>query len=169
MMRRFSWPAAVMFSMMVGLSACGGEGSDAPAPPAATRATLQSVKIVNLGSEPSPGSSVTEITPTRFMLVARFSNDTPYQQVDVGIDAADFERLAALVESADLIRTLGENTGANGVCRHLGYEITIVRNGTPYQFSIPGGQTCGNAANAAFNKLMELHRELSSKYAPYTP
>ncbi len=172
-MKRFGWPAAVMFSMMAGLSACGG-GGDAPAPPVqvtpppAPVPTLQSLKIVDLGSLASQQSGVTEITPARFVLSSKVA-ETPYQQVDVAIAAADFARLAALVESADLTRTLGENTGIYAPCRHLGYEITIVRNNTPHNFAIPGGQTCGGASNAAFVKLMELYSELVLKYAPVTP
>lgn len=170
-MKRFGWPAAVVFSMMAGLSACGGGGDDAPAPapaPPAPVATLQSVKIVDLGSLASQSSGVTEITPARFVLSSKVA-DTPYQQVDVAIAAADFARLAALVESAELTRTLGENTGVYAPCRHQGYEITIVRNNIPHNFAIPGGQTCGGASNAAFNKLMELYAELVVKYAPVTP
>lgn len=169
-MKRLAWPVAAVFSMMAGLSACGGGGSDTPVPPVqvAPVATLQSVKIVDLGSLASQGSGVTEITPARFVRSTKVA-DIPYQQIDVAIAAADFERLAALVESADLTRTLGENTGFHAPCRHLGYEITIVRNNIPYNFSIPGGQTCGLGANAAFNKLMGLYSELVVKYAPVTP
>ncbi|MFC0253704.1 hypothetical protein [Massilia consociata] len=130
-------------------------------------ATLQSVKVVNLGSQVEPGSEVTEITPTRFVHSSKVGG-LPHQQVDVAIDAADFKRLAALVESADLIRTLGVDTGVHGLCRHLGYEITIVRNNVPYNFSIPGGQTC-IGSNAAFKELMGLYVDLKSKYAPVTP
>jgi hypothetical protein len=153
---------------MAALAACGGGGDNiaASAPPPVQQApTLQGVHIVDKGGEVGPSTSVTDFAP------GKLSYDfTAAPSVSVKFDAVlaseDFARLAALVESANLTKTLGQPAGYDAPCRHLGYEIEIKRSDATFQFTIPGTQVCGVAARAGLSDLLNLSHELVAKYTP---
>jgi hypothetical protein len=168
--RALALPGAVV--LMAALAACGA-GSTAPAAPALApmpvqqELKLQSVHIVNKGSEVFPGTAVTDFAPAQ-LSYSSTSSVSGNLQFNAVLAAEDFQRLAALVESARLISTLGMSTGTEAPCRHLGYEITIKRNDVTYLFMIPGPQTCGAAVRAGLNELLNLQAELLAKYTPKT-
>jgi hypothetical protein len=156
------------------LAACGGGGDvAAPVPPAPPpvqqQVRLLSVHIFDKGNQVVPGTSVTDFAPGKLSYTL---TSAPSIYGDVKFDAAlaneDFERLAALVESARLTTTLGEPSSYDAPCRHFGYEIEIKRSDAAYQFSIPGTQVCGLAARAGLFDLLRLRDELVAKYKPKT-
>lgn len=152
------------FFLALGLSACGG-GDDDPSPPPGPG--LQAVQIVSKGSFVAQASSRTDITPGRLQFTET-EVGTILRQIDAVLQPADFQRLAALVDSADLIRGLAVHTGppGAGVCRSLGYDVSITRNDVRHDFSLYGSETCGASANPALIQLLALHTELLSKYGP---
>jgi hypothetical protein len=160
-------------ALMTALTACGG-GADNAAVPASPMPVQQDVKllsvhIVDKGSEVVPGTSVTDFAPGK---ISYALTSAPSIYGDVKFEAVlageDFERLAALVASANLTKTLGEPSSYDAPCRHLGYEIEIKRTDAAYQFAIPGTQVCGLAARAGLIDLLRLRNELVAKYTPKT-
>lgn len=157
-------PMLLSFSLAIGVSAGGGGGDDPDPPPGSG---LQAVQIVYKGSFVTLTSSRTDITPGR-LLYTETGPGTAGRQFDGALQPADFQRLAALVDSADLIRGLAVRTGpaGPGVCRSEGYDVSITRNDVRHDFSIPGSETCGSTGNPAMNQLSALHAELLFKYLP---
>ena len=160
-------------TLITALAGCGA-GSTTPAAPVATAPTpapvqqaspLQSVQIVARGSEVFPGSSVTDFVPGQlsYSSTSSISGDLKFT---AAISAEDFQRLANLVESANLTKTLGELPAGVGPCRSFGYDIAIKRGGVTYQFTIPGDKTCGGLAPAGLDALLNLQTELLAKYTP---
>jgi hypothetical protein len=170
-MRRACGIAVVGGAALMGaLAACGGGTGNvaAPAPtPVQQEARLQSVHIVDKGSEVVPGTSVADFAPGKLSYIL---TSAPSVYGNVQFDAVlaneDFERLAALVASDNLTKTLGEPSSYDAPCRHLGYEIEIKRSDATFRFTIPGTQVCGQAARAGLLDLLRLQNELVAKYTP---
>lgn len=148
----------------MGLSACGG--GDDPPPPSGPG--LQSLQIVNKGIVLTPGTTTTDYAPNRIHYQALIANFPPEQFTAV-LSAEDFARLAALVDSRDLVRVLGQPNAIHAPCRHNGYQIAITKDNLEYRFDIPGSQTCGAALVPALGALLELSGELVIKYTPPRP
>lgn len=153
--------AAVLMGM---LTACGGGGGGG----ADQQITLQSVHIVNKGSEVVPGASVTDFAPGK---LSYNLTGMPVAHDNLKFDAVlateDFDRLATLVAADNLTKTLGEPGSYDSpACRHLGYDIEIKRSDATYRFTIPGTQVCGSAARAGLLDLLRLQNELVAKYTP---
>ena len=146
-------------ALLAGLAACGGS-SDATAP--APR--LQSLHVAG-GSYVTLGSSVLDITASELKYV-RMQGPTVDADFRGPISAADFQRLATLVDTADLTKTLGQRTGISAPCRASDVNISIVTDKARHDFVIPGGETCGAAASPAYLQLNALTSELIAKYVP---
>lgn len=150
---------------LLALALCGCGGGDDPVPPPGPG--LQALQIVYKGSFVTLTSSRTDITPGRLQYTET-GPGTLSRQFDGALAPADFQRLAALVDSADLIRGLAVRTGppGPGVCRSEGYDIAITSNDVRHNFSLHGSETCGASANPALGQLTALHAELLFKYLP---
>jgi hypothetical protein len=142
------------------LSACGGSDSDPPPGPG-----LQSMRIVDKGTTVFSTTTVADYAPGRLGYDAGSFNGVPVR-FTATLSTEDFGRLAALVESTNLVNTLGAPNAINAACRHNGYEISLVRNNVSYAFTIPGSQTCGAAILPVLSRLLELHGQLLIKYTP---
>lgn len=161
-------------ALMAALAGCGA-GSNAP--PAASAATptpasvqqvgpLQSMHIEGGGSEVFGSGSVTDFAPGLLSYSAT-SLLTPPVKFNAILSDEDFQRLAALVESANLTKTLGELPAGNAPCRINGYYIEIKRGGVTYAFTIPGTKLCGGLTPpAGLMELLNLQTELLAKYTP---
>jgi hypothetical protein len=159
-------------ALIAALAACGGGGDSAAtpvAPPVQQAPTLQSVHIVDKGSEIAPNASVTDFAPGKLSYTLTLVPSVYGSlQFDAILAGEDFARLAALVESANLTKTLGEPSSYDAPCRHLGYDIEIARSDATFRFTIPGTQVCGAATRAGLTDLLRLRDELVAKYRPKT-
>jgi hypothetical protein len=169
MLSKFAKAALISATLMAAITGCGGGNISPPSTASAVQpaAGLQSVHIVDKGSEIVPGTSVTDLTPGKLSYAltgtARGTGDVKFDAV---LAASDFDRLANLVELDKLTDTLGVPSSYDAPCRHLSYEIEIKRNNLTYQFQIPGTQVCGIAARAGLLDLLALRTELVNKYSP---
>lgn len=166
-------------TLAVALGGCGGGGGGgddvaapsvaaAPAPaPVQQAVRLQSVHIVDKGSEIKPSTEVTDFAPGKLSYnltsPAYVSGDKKF---DAALSTEDFDRLAALIESDNLLKTLGEVDVGAAPCRHLGYEIDIKRSDATYHFTIPGWKVCGAAVVPGLLDLLDLQDALVLKYSP---
>lgn len=141
------------------VSACGGGDSSTPAP------ILQSIRIVNNGSESAVSRSATDYAPSRITHEATGTGTAPLQ-FSAALSADDFNRLAALVNAKNLTSTLGTLNSLSAPCRHNGYDIGVVMSDARYQFTIPGTQTCGAALKPELDELLQLNTQLINKYRP---
>lgn len=157
-MKSRSWnlrtAAAVL--LVTGLAACGG-GDDYVPPP-----RLQSLHVAG-GSYVTQTYFVLDITSNELKYVG-MRGATVEAEFRSPISGADFERLAALVESANLTQTLAQRTGLSAPCRSSDTQISITTEKAKHDFVIPGAETCGPAASPAYTQLSALYHELLNKY-----
>lgn len=148
--------AAVL--LMAGLAGCGGSDDFAPAP------RLQSLHVAG-GSYVTQNSFVLDISSSelKYLGTRGATVETDFRGP---ISAEDFQRLASLVESANLTQTLGQRTGLSAPCRSSDVEISITTEKARHDFVIPGAETCGAAASPAYSQLSALYSELLVKYLP---
>ena len=144
---------------MFALAGCGGSDDFVPAP------RLQSLHVAS-GSYVTQTYFVLDITASELKYVG-LRGATVETDFRAPISAADFERRAALVESANLTQALGQRTGMNGPCRSNDVEISITTDKAGHDFVIPGGETCGAAASPAYSQLNALYSELIVKYVQF--
>lgn len=149
--------AAIMLA--AGLAACGGGSDEAvPAP------RLQSLHVAG-GSYVTQSYFVLDVTSAELKYVATrgATVDTEFRGP---ISAADFQRLATLVESANLTQALGERSGVTAPCRTSDTQIAITTDKARHDFIVPGGETCGAGVTAAYAQLSALYVDLIEKYVP---
>lgn len=155
----FTPKALAAVALMVGLAGCGGGSGD----PVALPARLQSLDVVTHGSVVTLNSYVLKITSSELKFVetraGKVTTDFSGQ-----ISAEDFQRVAALVDSANLTQTLGQRTGVSAPCRSADVDISITTDRAKHDFVIPGAETCGGAASPAYLQLSTLYSELIVKY-----
>lgn len=150
------------------LSACGGGGSDAAAPvptPPPPPVTLDSVRIVNHGGQTSYTTSVTQYAANKLQHDVRVYGKYP-EKIHASLSQDDFQRLATLIETKNVVKALSAPNDRVAPCRHFGMEITITRSDGAHRFAIPGTQICGAAIVPELNEFLDLHSALVAKYGP---
>lgn len=156
---RYTFKAISATLLMFALAGCGGSDDFVPAP------RLQSLHVAG-GSYVTQTYFVLDITASELKYVG-LRGATVETDFRGPISAADFERLAALVESANLTQTLGQRTGGSAPCRTSDVEISIATAKATHDFVIPGSETCGGVANPAYTQLNALYSELIVKYVQF--
>jgi hypothetical protein len=148
------WKTIAAIAIMAALASCGG-GDDYVLPP-----RLQSLHVAG-GTYVTQNYFVLDITSSELKYVG-LRGSTVETDFRGPISAADFERLAALVQSANLTQTLGQLPDGSAPCRVSDTEISITTDKAKHDFVIPGAKSC--LANPPFSQLSTLYQELIFKY-----
>ena len=159
-------PAFRIISAAALLAVLNGCGGDTPAPPTAVQGPgLQQLHIAS-GVNYSMGAvSVVDFTPNEMNYVQTWSDGRIARQYKGPIGVEEFKRIAALVETADLVHTLGVSTGQTVPCRYGEGNIDLTHNNVKYSFVIAPERHCGSTPQSSYDQLMALVNELIGKYA----